>query len=265
MILDDLVIATKKRVERQRQLTSLSDLKKRVQHDVTRPGDEFMIALSKPGLSVIAEIKKASPSKGQITNSFDYLDIAKKYAEARVDAISVLTEPEYFKGSLDYLTKIAAQVKIPLLRKDFTISEYMIYQAKAARASAILLIVAILTQQQLEEYLKLADELGLAAIVETHDEKEVKQALQAGAQIIGVNNRNLKDFSVDLNNSLQLRKLVPENIVFVAESGIKTAQDLKLLANANVDAVLIGETLMRATDKKACLTNLLGEVKEDES
>jgi len=249
LILDDLVAATKKRITREKAQVSLAELKQQAQKLPNKNPQLIVDKFLKPGLHFIGEIKKASPSKGTIVNDFPYLKIAQDYQASKIDAISVLTEPDYFQGKLQYLTGIAQQVQTPLLRKDFTIDSYMIYQAKIAGASLILLIVAILTDQQLSKYLKLADKLGLAALVEVHNQTELSQALNAGAKIIGVNNRNLKDFTVDLNNSLDLRPLVPRTIPFITESGIKTVADIRRLKAAHVNGVLIGETFMRATDK----------------
>lgn len=207
-------------------------------------------------IAFICEVKKASPSKGIIAEDFPYLSIALEYEAAGADAISVLTEPEYFKGSNQYLTKISDAVHIPVLRKDFTVDEYQIYEAKAIGADAVLLICSLLDLATLKTYIKLCNELGLSALVEAHTQGEVLSALEAGARVIGVNNRNLKTFEVDLNNSVILRKLVPENIIFVAESGIKTAQDMKVLKETGVNAVLIGETLMRSSNKKEQLDML---------
>ena len=215
-------------------------------------------ALRNPGISFICECKKASPSKGLIAPDFPYLKIAKEYERAGADCISVLTEPKWFLGSDEYLREIAAEVKIPCLRKDFTVDEYMIYEAKLLGASAVLLIAALLPESQLKEYIGICDELGLSALVETHNEAEVDDALCAGARVIGVNNRNLKDFSVDTENSKRLRKLIPRDILFVAESGVKTAADVRSLRAIGADAVLVGETLMRAADKTQKLNELRG-------
>ena len=215
-------------------------------------------ALRNPGISFICECKKASPSKGLIAPDFPYLKIAKEYERAGADCISVLTEPKWFLGSDEYLREIAAEVKIPCLRKDFTVDEYMIYEAKLLGASAVLLIAALLPESQLKEYIGICDELGLSALVETHNEAEVDDALCAGARVIGVNNRNLKDFSVDTENSKRLRKLIPRDILFVAESGVKTAADVCSLRAIGADAVLVGETLMRAEDKTQKLNELRG-------
>ena len=219
----------------------------------------FEKALKKPGISFICECKKASPSKGVIAKEFPYLEIAKAYEEAGADAISVLTEPKWFLGSNSYLKEIAASVSIPCLRKDFTVDEYMIYEARVLGAGAVLLIVSLLSEEQLREYLKICDTLGISALVEAHEEREVELAVKAGARIIGVNNRNLKDFSVDTDNSRKLRALIPQNILFVSESGVKDARDVENLRKIGADAVLIGETLMRADDKKEKLAQLRGE------
>ena len=206
----------------------------------------------------ICECKKASPSKGLIAPEFPYLDIARQYEAAGAAAISVLTEPKWFLGSLDYLRELSAAVETPCLRKDFTVDPYMIYEAKTAGASAILLIAAILDTETIEAYLGIADELGLSAIVEAHDEEEVASAVAAGARIIGVNNRNLKDFTVDIHNSIRLRELAPREAIFVAESGIKTPEDVEELRRNGVNAVLVGEQLMRATSPAAELKRLRG-------
>ena len=222
-----------------------------------RPGRyRFYRALQKEGMSYICEVKKASPSKGLIAKEFPYVKIAKEYELA---AVSCLTEPYYFKGSDDYLREIAETISIPVLRKDFIVNSYMIYQAKLLGAAAILLICAILDDEQLVEYLKLADLLGLDALVEAHDAEEVERALKAGAQIIGVNNRDLKTFEVDVRNSIRLRELAPKDVLFVSESGIKTSEDIRKLYENEVDAVLIGETLMRSDDKKKALETLNAE------
>lgn len=219
----------------------------------------FEKALAADGdIHFICECKKASPSKGLIAPDFPYLEIARQYEEAGASAISVLTEPKWFLGSTEYLRKIAEEVTVPCLRKDFTVDPYMIYEAKLLGASAILLICAILDTGTLEEYLKVADSLGLSAIVEAHDEAEVASAVSAGARIIGVNNRNLKDFTVDIHNSIRLRSCAPAGTIFVAESGIRTPEDVEILRQNGVNAVLVGEQLMRAGSPKEELNRLRG-------
>lgn len=220
----------------------------------------FAAALRRPGMGFICEVKKASPSKGLIAPDFPYLQIAREYQAAGAAAISCLTEPFWFQGSDRYLREIAANVSIPVLRKDFTVDAYMIFQAKALGASAVLLIMAILEPGQAQEYLDIAHSLGLDALVEAHDELEVERALNMGADIIGVNNRDLRTFTVDVENSLRLRKLVPPEILFVSESGIRTHEDIQKLYDNGTNAVLIGETLMRAPDKQAALDQLRGTV-----
>ena len=261
MILDDLVAATTIRMRREQALVPLTAMKMQAEA-APKPDLETTRAALRRGadqpLNVIAEVKKASPSKGLIAKDFNPVATGKEYAAAGVNAISVLTEPDYFQGDIDFLKQIAAQVKLPLLRKDFTIDPYMIYQARAAGASLILLIVAILDDQQLHDYLQLAHSLGLEAIVEAHSEAEVARALAAGAQIIGVNNRDLRTFTVDLNNSVRLRKAVPADRIFIAESGVHTAADAKVLADAGADTILVGEAFMRADNKKALLAELVG-------
>ena len=258
-ILDTIAEKTKQRMEEEKRRLSLSELKARVS-DMTQDDEEFRFeeALKKQGMSFICEVKKASPSKGLIAPGFPYVDIAKAYESACADAISVLTEPFYFLGSDSYLREIRKAVVTPILRKDFTVDEYMIYQAKEMHADAVLLICSILSKMQLSEYFGLATELGLSALVETHDDAEIETALSVGARIIGVNNRNLRDFTVDSGNSMKLRELVPADKIFVSESGIKTREDVARLEAAGVNAVLVGETLMRSADKKAMLDTLAG-------
>lgn len=218
----------------------------------------FQQNLSGVGIHFICEVKKASPSKGMLAEDFPYLDIAKAYEKAGASAISVLTEPEYFLGKDVYLEEIAKNVQIPVLRKDFTIDAYQIYEAKVLGASAILLICSLLSDKELKEFLNIAHELGLSALVEAHDGEEVQKSMAAGAKIIGVNNRDLKTFTVDINNSIRLRKLVPEDILFVSESGIKTDEDIQRLRENGTNAVLIGETLMRCENKEKMLKQLAG-------
>ena len=256
-ILDQLADYARQRVEAAKQQLPPAELKRQA---LAQPkGDlRFEKALAKPGLSFICECKKASPSKGLIAPAFPYLQIAKEYEAAGADAISVLTEPKWFLGSNAYLNEIAATVSTPCLRKDFTVDEYMLYEAKLLGASAVLLICAILDDAQLKEYLAVCDALGLSALVEAHDDAEAERALKAGARILGVNNRNLKDFTVDTENSRRLRARIPKDVLFVSESGVKTAEDVAQLAAIGADAVLIGETLMRAQDKTAKLQELKG-------
>ena len=256
-ILDQLADHARERVAAAKAALSLADLRR--QAEALPKGDfAFERAIRKPGMSFICECKKASPSKGLIAPDFPYLEIAKAYEAAGADCVSVLTEPKWFLGSDGYLRDIAAAVSIPCLRKDFTVDEYMIWQAKLLGASAVLLICAILTPRQLGEYLDLCDDLGLAALVEAHDETEIRTALDAGARMVGVNNRNLKDFTVDTKNSQRLRTLVPEGVLFVAESGVRDGADVRRLRDSGADAVLVGEALMRAPDRTAKLAELRG-------
>ena len=220
----------------------------------------FERALRRPGMSFICEVKKASPSKGIIAEEFPYMEIAKDYEAAGASAISCLTEPYWFLGSDVYLEEIAETVSVPVLRKDFTCSEYMIWQAKALGASAVLLICSVLDDGELRAYHRLTEELHMSALVEAHDAGEIEQAKQAGARIIGVNNRNLKDFSVDISHSARLRQLAGEETVFVSESGIRGPEDMKALCENGTDAVLIGEMLMRSSDRQAALKTLMQEV-----
>lgn len=254
-ILDKLAASAKARCEAAKGKIPPEEIRRLAEN--TPKGDfGFEKALKKPGMSFICECKRASPSKGLIAPEFPYLDIARDYEAAGADCVSVLTEPEWFFGSDRYLEEIAHTVGIPCLRKDFTVDEYMIYEAKLLGASAVLLICSILDAERLREYIGVADSLGLSSLVEAHDEREIAAAVGAGARVIGVNNRNLKDFTVDTGNSGKLRSLVPDDIVFVSESGVSDAADVKRLYDAHVDAVLIGEALMRASDRKAKLAEL---------
>ena len=287
MILDTIAASTRKRVEKHREKKSLEQVRREAlelaekdgraaEERAAGPEDEqekavrsgknqtandslvlpFEAALRRPGVSFICEAKKASPSKGLIAPHFPYVDIAREYEEAGADAMSVLTEPEFFLGNDSYLEEIHRAVDLPLLRKDFTIDEYQIYEAKVLGASAVLLICSLLNGEQLKRYIGICRELGLSQLVEAHTDEEVSVAAEAGATIIGINNRNLKTFEVDFSNALRLRRLVDKNTVFVAESGIRGPEDVKALAEAKVDAVLIGETLMRAENKKEMLQRL---------
>ncbi len=256
-ILDQLADHARERVRQARKKISLEELQR--QADLLPKGSfSFEETLKTPGLSFICECKKASPSKGIIAPDFPYLQIAQEYEAAGADCISVLTEPEWFLGRDEYLREIAAAVSVPCLRKDFTIDEYMIYEAKVLGASAVLLICSILTEEQMKGYLAVCDSLGLSALVEAHDESEIRMALRAGARIIGVNNRNLRDFSVDTDNSCRLREQIPRDILFVSESGVRSEEDVTKLHEIGADAVLIGEALMRASAKKELLARLRG-------
>lgn len=258
MILEQIAERTRQRIEELSAEIPLSEVRSQAESMDAQTGFPFERALRSEGVSFICEVKRASPSKGVIAQDFPYADIAKSYESAGAAAISCLTEPYWFKGSSQYLREIAREVAIPVLRKDFTVSEYMIYEAKTLGAAAVLLICAILSPAQLREYLGLAHSLGLSALVEAHDEAEVRMAVESGAHIIGVNNRDLRTFEVDINNSARLRALVPRDRVFVSESGITAPQDVALLRENGTDAVLIGETLMRSPDKKAALSALRG-------
>lgn len=258
-ILDKLADYARERVELSKKSVSADTIKKQALK-LPKGNFEFENALKKKDISFICECKKASPSKGIIAEDFPFLQIAKEYEQAGADCISVLTEPKWFLGSNAYLKEIASSVSIPCIRKDFTVDEYMIYEAKVLGASAVLLICSILSEEQIREYIQICDNLGMSALVEAHDENEVRMALNAGARMIGVNNRNLKDFSVDTDNSKKLRSLIPSDVLFVSESGVQDADDVAKLCEIGADAVLIGETLMRAEDKNAKLAELRGTV-----
>ena len=257
-ILQEIAERTKERIEERKKVLPLHTLMEMAKASGMTDDFPFEKALKTNDIAFICEIKKASPSKGVIAEDFPYLDIAKDYVAAGAAAISVLTEPYYFKGDDRYLREIADAVSFPLLRKDFTVDRYMLYEAKTLGASAVLLICSLLDQKTLAEYIDIAHGLGLSALVETHDEAEVKMALDAGARVIGVNNRDLKTFEVDTSTSIRLRKLTPDDVLFVSESGIRSAEDVEMLRQNGVDAVLVGETLMRSSDKKAALAELKG-------
>lgn len=260
MILDEIADFTRKRVENDINNISREKMREAAEGFNSKlPAFAFENALKKQDINFICEVKKASPSKGIIAEEFPYTDIAMEYEKAGAACISCLTEPKYFKGLDSYLSEIKNVVNIPVLRKDFTVDEYMIYQAKTLNADCVLLICSLLDEKTLVKYIDICDNLGLSALVEAHDEDEIKMAVSAGARIIGVNNRDLKTFTVDIHNSERLRRLVPEDILFVAESGIKTAEDIQVLREANVNGVLIGETLMRSSDKKKMLDELRGK------
>ena len=256
-ILDQLADHARERAAAAQRAVPLEELRRQA-CSLPRGDFAFERAMGKEGLSFICECKRASPSKGLIAPEFPYLQIAREYEAAGADGISVLTEPKWFLGSDRYLEEIARAVSVPCLRKDFTVDAYMTYQAKVLGASAVLLICSILTQGQLTDYLYLCDELGLSALVEIHDEAEGEMALRAGARLVGVNNRNLKDFSVDTDNSRRLRALIPDDVIFISESGVRDSGDVARLRALGADGVLVGETLMRAADKKAALAELRG-------
>jgi indole-3-glycerol phosphate synthase len=257
-ILGQIADKTRLRVQEEQEKFPLSRLRAAAEGSKKPEDFPFFRNLAAPGMQFICEAKRASPSKGLIAPEFPYVEIAKDYQAAGAAAISCLTEPYWFQGKDQYLQEIAQAVDIPVLRKDFTVDEYMIYQARLLGASAVLLICAILEEPQLRDYLQLAESLGLSALVEAHDEQELELAQKVGAKIVGVNNRDLKTFQVDIHNSVRLRRLVDPKVLFVSESGIRTHEDIARLEENGVDAVLIGETLMRAADKKAMLDQLRG-------
>ena len=257
-ILDELAAHARERVLADSENMSLDILQAMCREKGCANGARFYDALKKDDLSFICEVKKASPSKGVIAQDFPYVEIAKDYEEGGASAISVLTEPYWFQGRDSYLQEIRQAVSIPIIRKDFVVDEYMIYEAKLMGADAVLLICAILNDQELKRFFQIADSLGLTALVEAHDQEEVDRALKAGARLIGVNNRDLHTFTVDINNSIRYRQSVPENVLFVSESGIRTKEDIRRLMDNNVNGVLIGETMMRALDRVAAVREFIG-------
>ena len=255
-ILQTIAAHARTRVAADRAKISLEELKALCQEAGPGQGEQFVSALNRPGLSFLCEIKKASPSKGLISPDSPYLDIARAYEAAGADGVSCLTEPKWFLGSDDIFRQVRRTISLPMLRKDFTVDEYQIYQARLMGANAVLLIVSLLDGETLKGYLDLCRSLGLAALVETHDGQEVDAALNAGAEIIGVNNRNLKDFSVDFSNAARLRDRIPPGVLYVAESGLTGPEDAAALKRLGADAALVGEALMRAPDKGAMLASL---------
>ena len=255
-VLDALAAHARERVEEKKRKLPLAELKRQLRDREALSSFSFEAALREQGLSVIAEVKKASPSKGVIAEHFPYLEIAKAYEAAGASCISVLTEPKWFLGDDRYLREIAASVSLPCIRKDFTVDPYLIYEARELGASAVLLICALLGRAELEEYLGIAEELGLSALVEAHDEEEVERAAEVGARVIGVNNRDLKSFTVNMENSLRLRAAAPDNCIFIAESGVRTPDDTRALRTVGVDGILVGEALMRAENKAELLKAL---------
>ena len=237
-------------------LRKAPEVMEKMAYEAPKGDDPFRNALKRTGLSFILECKKASPSKGIIAEDFPYLEIAHEYEEAGADCISVLTEPKWFLGKNEYVSEIVKEVSIPVLRKDFTVDAYMIFEAKVLGASAVLLIVSLLSDEEMKRFLSLSGELGLSALVETHDEREIDRALNTGAEIIGVNNRNLKDSSVATSLAPRMRKMIPEEKVFVSESGINTPEDVVRVRDAGADAVLIGEMMMRAGNRKELIKKL---------
>lgn len=257
MILNEIAVYAKKRVDNDKKIISLDEIKAKAS---MLPKGEFVFehALAEKDISVICEVKKASPSKGIISEDFPFISIAKDYEKSGATCISVLTEPKWFMGSDDILMAVRKAVSIPLLRKDFTIDEYQIYQAKVLGADAVLLICALLDTDILKKYISICDKLGLSALVETHNDDEINSAVSAGARIIGVNNRNLNDFSVDLSNAKNLKKHIPKDIIFVAESGIQSVSDAILLIKSGADALLIGKALMKSDNKKKFISEIKG-------
>lgn len=254
-ILAEISKVVAKRIQGKKKDTSFEEMKSKA-ISMEKGDFAFENAIKNSKMAFICEVKKASPSKGIIAEDFPYLEIAKDYEKAGATCISCLTEEKYFQGSDQFLTEIANEVSIPVLRKDFFVDPYMVYEAKVLGASAVLLICSILNDKKLAEYFAIANELGLSAIFEAHDLEEVKRAEKCGARIIGVNNRNLKTFQLDLQNSINLKKSVSSDIIFISESGIKTKEDIKRLKDNGINAVLIGETLMKATNKEEILREL---------
>ncbi len=269
-ILEKIALKTRERVDEAKNIKPPKTLQNEVfklldrEKSLNKEGFRFeksIKSFNKTGkMAYICEIKKASPSKGLIAEDFPYLEIAKEYEKASAAAISVLTEPYFFQGSNAYLNEISKNVQTPLLRKDFTIDEYQIYVAKLIGASSVLLIASLLKEEEISNFIKLSDRLGLCSLVEAHTKDEILSALRAGARILGVNNRNLKTFEVDLNTTLELKKDVPDDVIFISESGIKTHNDIKKLQDKGVNGVLIGETLMLSKDKGEMLKALRGEI-----
>lgn len=255
-ILETIAAYARRRVEQDRAGESMELLQERCRQAGRAHGERFRQALERPGLSLICEIKKASPSKGVISEEFPYLDIVREYQKAGADAISCLTEPKWFLGSDEIFRDVRAAIDLPMLRKDFTVDPYQIYQARLMGADCVLLICALLDCGTLAAYLQICDDLGLSALVEAHDGAEIECAVSAGAEIIGVNNRNLRDFSVDFSNAAHLREHIPPGVLYVAESGVSRPEDGAALRKAGADAALVGEFLMRSRDRRGTIAAL---------
>ncbi|MDR1643628.1 MAG: indole-3-glycerol phosphate synthase TrpC [Clostridiales bacterium] len=256
MILEKIAQSARKRVEAAKAKTGMAEIERLAINSARPENFLFEKALGKPGISFICELKKASPSKGLLSADFPYMEIARDYEAAGASAISVLTEPEFFLGSLEYLKEVSEKVSLPTLRKDFCVDMYQIYEARIYGAKALLLICSLLEAEDLKKYVSLAHSLGLSCLVEAHDESEIEKALEAGSRIIGVNNRDLRTFEVDLGTSKRLRKLVPKDILFVAESGVNSREDVLFLAEAGIDAVLVGESLIKSDNRRSFLRRL---------
>lgn len=256
MILDEIIENKRKEVEERKKELPIELLETHI--EIAAPSRKFSDAIRRSGISLIAEIKKASPSAGLIREDFNLGEIAESYEQNGASAISILTESKYFQGSLDHLRKVRKMVSLPLLRKDFILDEYQIYESRTCGADAVLLIVSIV-EGELDAYLKVAADLGMSALVEVHNESELEKALDAGAEIIGVNNRNLRTLEVNLNVCIRLVPLIPEGKIVVAESGIHNRKDVVELEKLNIDAVLVGEALMKSSDVGAKVRELLGQ------
>ena len=255
MILDDIVIYKRKLVEEEKLITPINSILSYL--DTCAVPRDFAKHLKRnDGLSIIAEVKKASPSKGIIRKDFDPLLIAEIYQANNADAISVLTEDKYFYGKNSYLTEIKSITSIPILRKDFIIDPYQIYQSRIIGADAILLIASILTKRELKSFIKTAHEIGLQCLVEVHNKEQLEDALSINAEIIGINNRNLKTFETSVTVTESLAPYVPYDRVLISESGIKNVTDMQLLKSLGVDGVLIGEAFMRSNSIKEMLEEL---------
>lgn len=256
MILDEICDHKRAEVAARRKAVPREALEERLQ--TAKPPRDFRRALREPGMSLIAEVKKASPTKGTFLEDVDPIDIASAYEQGGARAISVLTDQKYFKGSLDDLTSVRRHVGLPCLRKEFIVDEYQVYEARAAEADAILLIARVLSDEQLKDYHAVAKSLGMACLVETHDASDIERSLKAGANIIGINNRDLTTFEVDFNTTLTLKKLVPGGHVLVSESGIRTRDHVKMLEDGGIDAILVGETLVTSGNIVQTIRELLG-------
>mgnify|MGYP000891228755 CR=1 FL=1 len=255
-MLDKICSYKKAEVASRKASVPLSVLEERIKE--LRPARDFRQALRTEGMSLISEIKRRSPSKGALTDAVDPVELGKLYESAGAQAISVLTDQEFFGGTLDDLRAVRHAVSIPCLRKDFVIDEYQLYEARANSADAALLIVRILSDEQIRDYLDVAESLGMACLVETHSAEEIERALKAEAHIIGINNRDLDTFEVNLDTTLTLKKRVPGGVVLVSESGIHTREDVKVLEDGGIDAILVGEALMTSSDVRAKIRHLLG-------
>jgi indole-3-glycerol phosphate synthase len=256
-MLDKIIAQKRQEIEQRKKESTINYLQQRIAQQ--KPTLDLALALKGDHIRLIAEVKQASPSRGMLIPNFNPIELAQTYAEGSAAAISVLTEENYFMGSIEHLAEIKEVVGLPLLRKDFIFDPYQVYESRAYGADALLLIAAILNQEQLKELVSLSDSLGLRCLVEVHNKGEVERAILSEAEIIGINNRDLNTFTIDITTTRRLRPLIPQERIVVSESGIKSKRDIEKLGKWGVDAVLVGEALVTASDIPTKMKELIGE------